>query len=617
MRRTAKVTTPTFKKHNLKRHMKKTLVLDIECYQNYFLVMFKRVDTGSVRYFEIYQDEMLDKPVISHILQTYRIVTFNGINYDLPMLTYALSGASCAELKAASDSIIQQNLRPWQFENLYGVKVPGFIDHIDLIETVPGVAISLKLYGGRMHSKRLQDLPYDPADVIDETKRLALRTYCDNDLDTTIDLWKVATDPRDNIIETRERLGTEFGLELRSKSDAQIAEAIIKDRVAKLKGEPIYRQDIPPGTTHRYQPPAFLRFSTPVLQALFASIVAADFVVAEDGKVVMPKALEGATATIGKSKYKLGIGGLHSTEKSTGHIATANVLLRDRDVVSYYPSLILQCGLFPTNMGHYFQQVYKDFFDRRVSAKRAGHKSTAQTLKILLNGAFGKLGSRWSVLYSPDLLIQVTVTGQLAMLMMIEKMELSGIPCVSANTDGVVMACPIALEPTMLAIVKEWELATGLETEETQYRALFSRDVNNYLALKGGKGWKTKGVLSEPGVQKNPANMIVNDAVVALLEYGTPIAETILHCRDVRRFLRVQRVTGGAKHAGQYLGKVCRWYRGYGAVGYIEYVKNGNKVANSDGAVPLMELSGDMPTNIDYGFYITEANDLLREIGAI
>lgn len=597
--------------------MKPTLVLDIECYSNYFLVMFKSIDSRKVRHFEMYEDITLDKAKISHILQTYRIVTFNGINYDMPMLTYALKGASCTDLKAASDAIITQGLKSWQFEKTHNVKVPSFIDHIDLIETVPGVAISLKLYGARMHSKRLQDLPYDPAEMIDADKRTALRTYCENDLDITIDLWLTATDPKDNIIETRERLGNEFGIDLRSKSDAQIAEAIIKARVSKLKDAPIFRQEIAAGTAYKYTAPKFIKFNNPLLQTMFADILDADFVVAADGKVAMPDALEGAKITIGKSTYKLGIGGLHSTEKSKGHITTSSTFLRDRDVVSYYPSLILQCGLFPSNMGNFFQQVYKDFFDRRVAAKRTGHKSTSQTLKILLNGAYGKLGSPWSVLYSPNLMIQVTVTGQLAMLMMVERMEIAGIPCISANTDGIVMACPAALEPSMLAIVKQWEDDTGLETEESAYRALFSRDVNNYIALKVGKGWKTKGVLSEPGVQKNPANMIVNDAVVGLLEYGTPIAQTILGCLDIRRFLRVQRVTGGAKHAGEYLGKVCRWYRGKGASRYIEYVKNGNKVANSDGAVPLMELPDTLPIDIDYEFYITEANDLLREIGAV
>ena len=47
-------------------------------------------------------------------------------------------------------------------------------------------------------------------------------------------------------------------------------------------------------------------------------------------------------------------------------------------------------------------------------AKRTGDKVTNEAMKIMINGSFGKFGSKWSVLYSPDLLIQTTVTGQLA-----------------------------------------------------------------------------------------------------------------------------------------------------------------------------------------------------------
>ena len=115
--------------------MKKTLVMDIECYKNYFLVMFKDVESKVVSYFEIYNTDVLNFAAIRMILQGSRIVTFNGINYDMPMLAYALQGANSAQLKAASDSIIHQNLRSWQFEKKYSVKVSTSIDHIDLIDS--------------------------------------------------------------------------------------------------------------------------------------------------------------------------------------------------------------------------------------------------------------------------------------------------------------------------------------------------------------------------------------------------------------------------------------------------------------------------------------------------
>jgi DNA polymerase elongation subunit (family B) len=58
-------------------------------------------------------------------------------------------------------------------------------------------------------------------------------------------------------------------------------------------------------------------------------------------------------------------------------------------------------------------------------------------MKIAANGVFGKLGSPWSILYAPHLMVAVTLTGQLALLMLIERAERMGISVVSANTDGV------------------------------------------------------------------------------------------------------------------------------------------------------------------------------------
>ena len=70
---------------------KPTAVLDIECYKNYFLAKFKRVDTGAVREYEMFDGQCPNPSQIRDILRTYRIITFNGINYDMPMLTLSLA----------------------------------------------------------------------------------------------------------------------------------------------------------------------------------------------------------------------------------------------------------------------------------------------------------------------------------------------------------------------------------------------------------------------------------------------------------------------------------------------------------------------------------------------
>jgi len=622
--------------------LKRTLVMDIECYVDYFLVMFKAIDTLKTLAFELFDGHPLDRATIVGILKTYRVVTFNGLDYDLPLLALALTGVENAALKEASNLIIEKGLRGWQFEHHYNIKVPTSIDHIDLREPVPGVQISLKLYGARLHSKRLQDLPIEHTASITPEQRPLLRTYCENDLDTTLDLWHKATPA----IKLREVMTDLYGIDLRSKSDAQIAEAVIKSEVAKIKGEPSYRPDLAPGTSYKYRTPTFIKFASPHLQEILRKIQASDFVVTATGGVDLPPALTGAKIVIGKSTYRMGIGGLHSCEKRSAHIASPEVKLIDRDVTSYYPSIILQCELAPKHIGPAFLKVYRGIFETRLAAKaRAGDlykrikalkariqetdndlaelerqhveaDTEASAKKLSLNGSFGKFGSKWSALYSPDLMIQVTVTGQLALLMLIERLEAAGVPVVSANTDGIVMACPAVRDAVMNEIVAQWERDTGLETEETRYRALFSRDVNNYCALKEGGGVKTKGVLVAPGVQKNPDNEIVSEAVTSWLDKGVPIGQTILTCRDVRKFLRVKRVTGGAKYGDEYLGRVVRWYRRAGEARHIEYVTNGNKVGGSDGAAPLMELPDALPNDIDYGWYLQEANDLLHELGA-
>lgn len=280
----------------------------------------------------------------------------------------------------------------------------------------------------------------------------------------------------------------------------------------------------------------------------------------------------------------------------------------------------------------------------------------AAAKKTAVNGSFGKLGSKWSAIYSPDLMIQVTVTGQLALLMLIESIELAGISVVSGNTDGVVIKCPKSKEPELQRIIAEWEAATGFNTEETRYAALYSRDVNSYVAIKTNGEVKTKGDLAPSDAQHNPSEEIVKRAVVDYLCKGASVIETITKCTDIRDFLSVQRVTGGAQipiskkpvdtwyqcdgywelewrgkihkakrksrpaallltDEARYLGNVVRFYISTKSADYIEYVKNGNKVPRSDNAMPLMELDGSFPDDIDYFHYIRTAYKLLEDLG--
>lgn len=603
-------------------------VFDIEIYPNYFLIAFKNIETKNVFFVE--WDDQCDDPgklqFIHWMLTNVTLVSFNGINFDMPVTTLAINGVCTAGLKTAANDIISGAWRPQDILRRHKVRKLQGVDHIDLIEVAP-LRANLKVYGGRCHTRKMQDLPFPHYKLLSREQKAIVRLYCVNDLDNTIDLYNTLK----QALELREVMSSEYGMDLRSKSDAQIAEAVLGDAIMRRTGTVrIDKPIIPIGTVYRYNVPSFIRFQTPLLQRVLERARAAAYVVAESGAVGMPPELAALEIPIGGSVYRMGIGGLHSSESKVSYFSNSDYQLYDNDVESFYPKIKLILGLYPKHLGHAYLVEYNSIVQRRISAKERGDKVTADSLKITINGAYGKLGSPFSIFYAPDLLIQVTITGQLSLLMLIESLELAHIRVVSANTDGIVVYCHKSQREAMLAIFEDWRNRTGFKTEEKAYRSLHSRDVNSYIALKDDGDVKLKGAYANPwmdGVKnpaerlhKNPANTICIEAAVAYLRDRTPIAETILKCRDIRKFVSVRTVkSGAAKVWGDgridYLGKSLRWYYAAGVTGELVAVNSGNKVPRSDGAMPLPVLPQDFPTDADYNWYIEEAERILRDVG--
>ena len=634
--------TPTF-------DAERTLISDTECYPNFWSIGFRRMNDGKTRVFEHSRRKPLTEDDCDRIIAMMKgctVVGYNFLNYDLPMIAAAaVNGFNNAQLKLLNDRIIVDRVKHWQHDD---VNIPrGWQDNIvDLMPVSPApptktggesFPTSLKTLAGRMHAPLMQDLPYSPDTELTEEEMDHVLAYMGNDLQNTHLLL-------DNLLdatEMRRAIGAEFGLNFMSKSDAQMGEGMIKKRVEDALGERVSKVSTPAGKTFSYKPPAWLRFETPQLQALLERIRTSEFIVKADGKVKAPRWLEEeSTLTIGDTEYAMGLGGLHSTEQNRAVHSDDDHVLLDFDVASYYPAIILNAGLYPTALGPRFIDVYREIRDERVAAKRAGDKTRDKGLKIALNGTFGKLGSAYSVLYAPHLMIAITLGGQLALLMLIERAEAAGIRVVSGNTDGVVFRCPRdmagAVEKSrvkdgrLAEIVSEWEQETGFELEATEYLSLYNASVNSYFAFQPdgkvkvkGKGWTGRydnDVRTQ--LMKNPSAEVVALAVIAFIRDGIPLEDTIRGCRDLRDFLTVVNVSGGGTWRDQYLGKVVRFY--YSTHGDEILYKNpdprtGNhkKVGKSDGARPLMNLpdDGSLPVDIDHNRYIEMARNVLIDIG--
>jgi hypothetical protein len=611
------------------------LVYDVEVYPNYFIVSFKSLISKKIVYFELSDSHSFDPEKLKWVLDNFCCIGFNSIKYDAIILDLILNGATTSQLWWATEQLITFDVRPYELLKQCNIE-PLRFNHIDLIEVAPLFA-SLKLYGGRMHVPRMQDLPFKPGMFLTSEQMIACRLYNFNDLQQTEFLYVELT-PQ---IELREKLSVDYNQDLRSKSDAQIAEAVLNAEIAKLNGMRCTRPTIAPGTKYKYKVPGSIVYTTPLMQRVLQLVKDSDFVVGKDGSIEMPEQLRKLSIGIGSSVYTMGIGGLHSTEKGKTYIAANGYLLRDRDVTSYYPQIILNQALYPTHLGRAFLIAFSALVKMRLHAKESatalekqygsvekmpdGIKqayktfvSTAESLKIVINGTFGKLANKWSVVYSPDLMVQVTVSGQLFILMLIERLELAGITVISANTDGIVSKFEPHQEELFNSIVAQWEKDTGLKTEETAYSGLYSRDVNNYIAITTKGKVKTKGAygLGEKSrLAKNPTGTICSEAIIAFLKDKVPIEKTIRECKNIEEFVHVRHATGGALKDGEYLGKTLRWYYKKDQEGEIIYAKNGNKIPKSYGAKPLMTLPNGLPEDIDYDWYEREANEMLADLG--
>lgn len=596
-----------------------TLIADTECFVSYFLIGFKCIKTNKYLALEI----PFNAQKLSWIMHNYTIVGFNWIKYDSCMVWASFSNQNCQKLKELSDEIILGGMWYKEAQEKFNFKIyPTKI--IDLLEVCP-LRGSLKLYGARLHSPRIQELPISAHKELTAEEMHIVKHYNYNDLDVT----HLAFDNLTEQLKLRQNLSAEYKTDLMSKSDAQIAESVIGYELKKITGYWPKKPDINSQTFgHHFQVPQNLFFQTDYMKDILEKIKKIKFTVQDNGRLDASE-MNDIRVRIGSSTYRMGTGGLHSSEECRA-LKSDKYIIKDIDMVSYYPRIVINQKLYPKHLGPLFTQVYEGITNRRIDAKKNKRMAESENLKVTINGTFGKTGSPFSFLYAPEMTIQITVGGQLYLLMFIETLELNDIPIASANTDGIVALCPHDKLELLTNLTKQFEKITGFETEETEYEAIYSRDVNAYLAIKKKKDvfeFKGKNDYYNPWredrnakdaywrFQKNPTHQICVEAIEKLISEGIAPEITIKACKDITKFVCVKNVKGGAHKNGEYLGKVIRWYYAVDMVGTINYVTSNNKVPESDGAKPCMDLPEILPDDIDYGWYIDKTKVMLEDCG--
>lgn len=541
-----------------------------------FLTCIEIVETGER--FTFWHDKRGHTKKLTAMLEDpqYTWVGFNSENFDRPLLAMAVMGHDETNIKVVCQNIIEHKMMSWQTYREYDIDFIEY-DHIDIKEVPKGVMLSLKVYEGRMHSPNLQDMPFHHDEEIDTPKkRKIVEDYCWNDISETKRLFLTMKEE----VELREQLGAQYGVDIRSKSDAQCAEAILKKVCSIGKGDKVV-----PGSV-RYSCPKFIKTNSKLINEIIAMCEDHKFIINfANGSPEFPEFLT-EPIDINGGVYQMGIGGLHSKHDKKIHLKAnpdEGLLLSDFDVASYYPNIMIKAGLIPNlggNKGALFLDAYQDIYEQRIAAKRKGDKSRAETLKIVLNGTFGKLGSIYCSFYAPALMLAVTITGQLNLLCLIyELTNIKGVTVESANTDGIMVAYPLDKRELVLKRIQLNAKRTQFEYEETPYEQVALKDVNSYFAVPAPSlaavidrvsitsslnkklDVKRKGAYSKAGVKENtnPTMEVCSDAVAEYLLGNHEIEDWIRAEKDIRKFVEIRGVKkpGGVQH--EYEVEVDDW----------------------------------------------------------
>jgi hypothetical protein len=612
-------------------------IFDIECYPNYFLVVTRDVETGK------YHDYTLENRLYVDLIYNpnVNLIGWNNHNYDNLLLNYIaqnLDSNKSGWSKVTNNPVNEQSLHDLSNRIINGSQDDEYLKQLKFDDTIYSSQdikalldpiAGLKKVEMRTGFWNVQDLPVPPDTILTDEEKEVVRQYCHNDVDATYEQYKGASEA----LQLRNYLAKRFNLDskyLRSASEPRTAEYILSREAASYKNtspwrikEKLQLSDAQSdGMVHvKDCIPGWIKFKTETLQELLQDFIPIKLPRSISSGYVDGKQLKRRTR-VGAKDYQLGVGGLHSIDAPEVRASANGKQIIDADVTSYYPSILLRDKLYPRGYDHHWNQIYQQIYTDRLKAKKNPDKSIeAYALKIILNATFGKFGSQYSSFYDPTLLLRVTITGQLALLMLIEACTEQEIEVISANTDGILVEIMDHQMDSWHSICNWWQDHTKFDLEYTQYQRYARRDVNSYTALTTDGKVKNKGIFTPPDlkhdvqapvIQKMTRNYLLYNEEPVINREELCIHDFIFHFGANKSFDIYLNDTP--------LSKSNRWYVGPDTLNN-KLVKRGGKlgntisVPNGSNIVLCNKLTDDsIPNDLNEQYYLDKAWELITNI---
>lgn len=506
------------------------ITYDCEVFAHDWLVVFKDTETG--KYTAIWNDNDALKMALS---EDRVYIGFNSKHYDQFIIKAIALGYSAEEIKKVNDYIINGG-QGWECPMLRDQFFR--FNNVDIKDDMQ-MGLSLKAIEGHLGmSVEESTVSFDIDRPLTEDEKKETLKYCIHDVDTTEKLVELRTDYLKNKINLGKMAGLDE-IKAMGMTNAKLTAAMLK------------ASQQPHDDERKYVYPDNLRkeFILPEVFEFFDKMY--------DPSISDKELFSGKlNLNIGECPVTLGYGGIHGAIPNFFWEETEDRGIWNEDVGSYYPHLCTINGYTSRNIPS--PQVYEDILERRMQAKAAGDKVTANALKLVCNTTYGCLLNKYNDLFDPLMGRSVCISGQLYLLELAEHcyQEIEGLRIVQLNTDGIMVECDKKDYDKLTEICKEWQERTGFDLEEDTVVKIAQKDVNNYIEVQPGGKAKAKGGYLVKGIAPAGAFNVNNSCVIvatALKEYfvnGTPVEDTINACDDIFQFQIIAKA--GAKYREAY-----------------------------------------------------------------
>ena len=625
-------------------------VYDLESLSNLFTYTGYRSKTNTWYQYVICGWRCDAKELYQHLIEEKFIQCgFNNLAYDYPLLHHFLrhwkgeyeysheQELACA-LYAKSQYLVE--------ELFTEVKKP-LIPQIDLYKiwhyNNKARTCNLKQLEIAMHMENVEEMPIHHTHWCTKGDEIEVLAYNKNDVLATYKFLLVTLGQTEysiykgkNKLQLRNDLNKKFHVNVTNMGDVPMGEELMLQLYCRETGQNPYFLNKSGGTQRdmvclKDCIPFWCNLKTKEFN-IFLNQIKNTCVTGEKGEFEFSVIYHGA-------KFDFGLGGTHQSIKPGVYETDSYWIILDLDVSSLYPSIANSLQLYPEHLGPQFMQQYSEFIKKRIAEKHKPKDERDNVLiegyKLVLNGVYGKSKEEKSFLYDMLYTFKTTIAGQLFISMWVERMveAVPELTILQTNTDGITIRIPKSKLELIRQVNNKLTEETTLVIEEAFYSKMFLRDVNNYGAVYEDstpehEHIKLKGDFEvDKEYHKDPSMRIVPLAVKNYFVYGTPVEQTIKENRDIFNFCMQLKTNSSStpffRHlidgelVNTKLGRMTRYLMAKGKDSGILLKKfeDGRITGVNVGYSVKLFNKAYYPDNwddynLDYQFYITEANKL-------